>query len=108
VNEYLQSVSNPAVSSARDAAVSGNQPLTPVAGFEGGIVAENLLHGNREKVNLGVVPTVAYTIPRRSPPWVFAESTSLPPEFASARRSVKRRAGILHGESAKRAPVSKS
>ena len=31
VNEYLQSVSNPAVYSAGDAATSGNPPLTPVA-----------------------------------------------------------------------------
>lgn len=63
VNEYLQSVSNPAVYAAGDAAGSGNPPLTPVAGYEGRVVAANLLHGNREKANLGPVPTVAFTIP---------------------------------------------
>lgn len=63
VNEYLQSVSNPAVYAAGDAAASGNPPLTPVAGYEGGIVAANLLHGNREKANPGPVPTVAFTVP---------------------------------------------
>ena len=63
VNEYLQSVSNPIVYSAGDAAASGNPPLTPVAGYEGGIVAADLLHGNREKANPGAVPTVAFTIP---------------------------------------------
>jgi glutathione reductase (NADPH) len=63
VNEYLQSVSNPAVYSAGDAAASGNPPLTPVAGYEGGIVAENLLRGNHERANPGAIPTVAYTIP---------------------------------------------
>ena len=63
VNEYLQSVSNPAVYAAGDAALSGNPPLTPVAGYEGRIVAANLLQGNREKAQPGVVPTVAFTIP---------------------------------------------
>lgn len=63
VNEYLQSVSNPAVYSAGDSAASGNLPLTPVAGYEGRVVAANLLHGNREKANPGAVPTVAFTIP---------------------------------------------
>ena len=41
VNEYLQSVSNPAVYSAGDSAASGNPPLTPVAGYEGKVVAAN-------------------------------------------------------------------
>jgi glutathione reductase (NADPH) len=63
VNEYLQSISNPAVYSAGDAAASGNPPLTPVAGYEGGIAAANLLNGNREKANPGAVPTVVFTIP---------------------------------------------
>jgi glutathione reductase (NADPH) len=63
VNEYLQSITNPAVYSAGDSADSGNPALTPVAGYEGRIVAENLLHGNREKAKPGAVPTVAFTIP---------------------------------------------
>jgi glutathione reductase (NADPH) len=63
VNEYLQSVSNPAVYSAGDAAASGNPPLTPVAGYEGNVVATNVLEGNRSKAGAGAVPTVAFTIP---------------------------------------------
>ena len=63
VNEYLQSVSNPAVYSAGDAAGSGNPPLTPVAGYEGRVVAANLLHGNIEKATPGPVPTVVFTVP---------------------------------------------
>jgi glutathione reductase (NADPH) len=63
VNEFLQSVSNPAVYSAGDSAASGNPPLTPVAGYEGGIVAANLLNGNKQKAHPGAVPTVAFTIP---------------------------------------------
>jgi glutathione reductase (NADPH) len=63
VNEYLQSVSNPAVYAAGDAAASGGLPLTPVAGLEGGIVARNLLEGNQHKPNYAGVPTVVFTIP---------------------------------------------
>lgn len=44
VNEYLQSMSNPAVYAAGDAAVS-RPPLTPTAAHEGDVVAANL-HGN--------------------------------------------------------------
>ena len=46
VNEFLQSPTNPRVYAAGDCAASG-PPLTPVAGYEGRIVADNLLHGNR-------------------------------------------------------------
>jgi len=63
VNEYLQSTSNPSVYAAGDAAASGNPSLTPVAGFEGEVVADNLLHGNQRTGDAGAVPTVAFTIP---------------------------------------------
>jgi glutathione reductase (NADPH) len=63
VNEYLQSISNPAVYAAGDAAASGGPPLTPVAGYEGQIVAANLLEGNHRKPNYLGVPTVAFTVP---------------------------------------------
>jgi len=62
VNEYLQSVSNPAVYAAGDAALSG-PPLTPVAGYEGDIVATNLLKGNSEIPNYAGIPSVVFTIP---------------------------------------------
>jgi glutathione reductase (NADPH) len=63
VNEFLQSVSNPAVYSAGDAAASGGPPLTPVAGYEGIIVAANLLKGNHQKPNYLGIPTIAFSIP---------------------------------------------
>ncbi len=63
VNEYLQSVSNPAVYAAGDAADAGGLPLTPVAGNEGEIVAENLLEGNRRKVEFRGLTSMVYTIP---------------------------------------------
>ncbi|HEV2247891.1 MAG TPA: NAD(P)/FAD-dependent oxidoreductase [Terriglobia bacterium] len=63
VNEYLQSVSNPKVYAAGDSAASGGLPLTPVAGYEGRIVAANLLEGNHLKPNYRGIPTVAFTEP---------------------------------------------
>jgi glutathione reductase (NADPH) len=63
VNEYLQSVSNPAVYAAGDAAASGGPPLTPVAGYEGEIVSSNLLNGNSRKVDYRGVPSVVFTVP---------------------------------------------
>lgn len=63
VNEFLQSTSNPAIYAAGDAADTAGPPLTPVAGYEGRIVAANLLEGNGTKASYSGVPTVAFTIP---------------------------------------------
>ena len=63
VNEYLQSVSNPAVYAAGDAAASEGLPLTPVASLEGHVVASNLLRGNHLRPDYAGVPTVVFTIP---------------------------------------------
>ena len=63
VNEYLQSVSNPAVYAAGDAAATAGLPLTPVASMEGHVVASNLLNGNHRKPNYAGVSTVVFTIP---------------------------------------------
>ncbi len=64
VTEFLQSPTNPRVYAAGDVAVRpGGFPLTPVAGYEGRVVAENLLHGNRLRAEYGPVPSVVFTIP---------------------------------------------
>ena len=63
VNEYLQSVSNPAVYAAGDAVASGGFPLTPVAGMQGRVVATNLLTGNTRTPNYDGIPTVVFTTP---------------------------------------------
>src|SRR5262249_2264905 len=63
VNEFLQSVSNPSIYAAGDAAASGGPPLTPVASYEGTIVAANLLKGNQKKPNYVGIPTVVFAIP---------------------------------------------
>jgi len=63
VNEYLQSVSNPAVYAAGDAANGGGLPDTPVSAYEGKLVGENLLNGNKRVANFLGVASVVYTIP---------------------------------------------
>ncbi len=62
LNEYLQSVSNPAVYAVGDAALSG-PPLTPVSNHDAKVAAANMLKGNHAKPNYAGVPSVAYTIP---------------------------------------------
>ena len=62
LNEFLQSVSNPKVYAAGDAASSA-PPLTPVSGHDGKVVAQNLLDGNRHRPDYRGVPSVAFTIP---------------------------------------------
>ncbi|HQZ40747.1 MAG TPA: NAD(P)/FAD-dependent oxidoreductase [Vicinamibacterales bacterium] len=65
VNEHLQSVSNPGVYAAGDAAANGAPRLTPVAALDGHTVAANLLHGSRQQrtADYSVVPSVVFTIP---------------------------------------------
>jgi glutathione reductase (NADPH) len=62
LNEFLQSVSNPAVYAAGDAAQAG-PPLTPVSSHDAKVVVANLLEGNRHRPNYLGVPSVAFTIP---------------------------------------------
>lgn len=63
VNEYLQSVSNPHVYAAGDAAASPGLPLTPVAVMEGHVAADNLLGARSRTADYRAIPTVVYTIP---------------------------------------------
>ncbi|MGC1134582.1 MAG: NAD(P)/FAD-dependent oxidoreductase [Nitrososphaeraceae archaeon] len=63
VNEFLQSTSNSSVYAAGDVAASGGMPLTPVASYEGEIVATNLLEGNHLTHNYLGIPSVVFTIP---------------------------------------------
>lgn len=64
VNEFLQSVSAPHVYAAGDVvAVAGSLPLTPVAGYESGIVASNLLGGNSRRPDYRGIPSVVFTVP---------------------------------------------
>ena len=62
LNDYLQSVSNPAIYAAGDAAANG-PPLTPVSAHDGRVASANMLKGNQRKPNYLGVPSVAFTIP---------------------------------------------
>lgn len=62
LNEFLQSISNPAVYAAGDAAQSG-PPLTPVSSHDAKIVAANLLLGNHARPDYRGVPSVAFSLP---------------------------------------------
>jgi glutathione reductase (NADPH) len=62
LNEFLQSVSNPAVYAAGDAAQMG-PPLTPVSSHDGKVVAANLTEGNHRQPDYRGVPSVAFTLP---------------------------------------------
>jgi glutathione reductase (NADPH) len=63
VNEFLQSVSNPSIYAAGDAAASGAPALSPIASYAGRLVASNLLGGNHQKANYLGIPSVVFTIP---------------------------------------------
>lgn len=63
VNEYLQSVSNPAVYAAGDASDTAGWPLTPVSFLEGRVAAANMLKGNNRSADYRGVPSVVFTIP---------------------------------------------
>lgn len=62
LNDFLQSVSNPAVYAAGDATSKG-PPLTPVASHDAKVAATNMLEGNRQKPNYIGIPSVAFTLP---------------------------------------------
>ncbi len=62
LNEFLQSVSNPAVYAAGDAARMG-PPLTPVSSHDAKVVAANLLDGNHMRPDYAGVPSVVFTLP---------------------------------------------
>jgi glutathione reductase (NADPH) len=62
LNDFLQSVSNPIVYAAGDAAAKG-PPLTPVSSHDAKVAAGNILDGNRYKPDYRGVPSVAFTLP---------------------------------------------
>jgi glutathione reductase (NADPH) len=62
VNEFLQSVSNPAVYAGGDAAANGPQ-LTPKADEDARVLTANLLHGNTRRVNYDAIASAVFTIP---------------------------------------------
>ncbi len=96
LNEFLQSVSNPVVYAAGDAAAKG-PPLTPVSSYDGKVVAANLLEGNRHRPDYRGVPSVAFTLPpiaavglseaeaRKQAPKLRVNSAKVPDWFTARR-----------------------
>lgn len=63
VDDYLQSVSNPAVYAAGDVAATGAPPLSPVARKEGEVLVHNLLEHHKKIPEYGPVATVVFSVP---------------------------------------------
>ena len=61
VNEFLRSQSNPNVFAAGDA--HGRMQLSPVASYEGRVVARNFLENDAERVRHDWIPRAVYTVP---------------------------------------------
>jgi glutathione reductase (NADPH) len=62
VNDYLRSASNPSVFAAGDA--HGRLQLSPIASYEGRVVARNFLENDAEQVDYEAIPRAVYTIPQ--------------------------------------------
>jgi glutathione reductase (NADPH) len=62
VDEYLRSVSNPAVYVCGDALWSSPQ-LSPIATYEGRIVGRNIVEGPRHRPDYASIPSCVYTVP---------------------------------------------
>ena len=62
VNEFLQSISNPAVYAGGDAAANG-PPLTPKASHDVEVLVTNLLEGNRRTPNYDGIASAVFTLP---------------------------------------------
>ena len=99
LNDYLQSITNPIVYVAGDAAFRG-PPLTPVSSHDGKVVSTNILEGNHHRPDYRGVPSVAFTLPpiasvglsetaaRRQMPNLRVNSAKVP-EWYTARRVVE-------------------
>jgi len=61
VNECLRSPGNPRIFAAGDA--HGARELSPVASYEGAIVAHNFLHGEERRVDYSAIPSAIFTVP---------------------------------------------
>jgi len=62
VNEYLQSVSNPAVYAGGDAATNG-PALTPKADHDAAVLTSNLLEGNKRTVRYDGFASAVFSVP---------------------------------------------
>ncbi|MGR3341678.1 MAG: dihydrolipoyl dehydrogenase family protein [Paracoccaceae bacterium] len=63
VASHLQSMTNPAIFAAGDAADTPGMPLTPVAVIEGKVAASNMLKNAKIVPDYAGIPTVVFTVP---------------------------------------------
>ncbi|MGV8850609.1 MAG: dihydrolipoyl dehydrogenase family protein [Propionibacteriaceae bacterium] len=63
VADHLQSMTNPAVYAAGDAANTPGMPLTPVAVIQGKVAASNMLKASATVPDYAGIPTAVFTIP---------------------------------------------
>jgi len=61
VDHFLRSISNRKVFAAGDA--HGRMQLSPIASYEGAVVAENVLQGDTRRVDYSAIPTVVFMDP---------------------------------------------
>lgn len=61
VNDFLRSKTNPNIFAAGDA--QGRMQLSPVASYEGRVVAKNFLENDTERADYEAIPRAIYTIP---------------------------------------------
>jgi len=61
VNSFLRSETNPRVFAGGDA--HGRRQLSPVASYEGRVIARNFLEGNVREVDYGTIPQAIYITP---------------------------------------------
>lgn len=99
LSEHLQSVSNPSVYAAGDAAQVG-PPLTPVSSHDAKVAAGNILKGNHLRPNYAGVPSVVFTLPpiasvglgehqAREQGLRFRMKSDLVPEWYTARQAAE-------------------
>ncbi|MDO6760395.1 NAD(P)/FAD-dependent oxidoreductase [Tamlana sp. 2_MG-2023] len=62
VNKYLQSTSNDDVYACGDVS-SHSVPLTPLSSIEAKVVSDNIINGNKEEIDVPLVPSAVFTIP---------------------------------------------
>lgn len=62
VDAYLQSKSNPNVYACGDVS-DQDVPLTPLSGRQGYVVGENIVKGNKKKLDTPFIPSVVFTLP---------------------------------------------
>jgi glutathione reductase (NADPH) len=106
VNDFLRSTTNPQVFAAGDA--HGRLQLSPVASYEGRVVAKNFLEGDTERVSYAAIPRAIYTVPPlASVGLTEAEARKLPLEVAVTRSNMEgwKVYAIIEGGQAARAKI---